>query len=160
ELRILQVAQARWLGAGRGEPVVEPGRGTVAEVGRDRRVDRGQDLPGHEDDADRNQRAGQRVAGSHRADERAQGDGARGRQQAARDKNEPPRAREPKVGPVQHGEELPLLAVAQSTGHAAVTPGVVIALVRRFAVYRGRVTDTAQAQPGLSSATLVMVPST
>ena len=40
ELRVLEVPHARRAHAGLGEPVVEPGRGAVAEVGADRLVDR------------------------------------------------------------------------------------------------------------------------
>ena len=78
---VFQVAHAGRPDAGFGQPVVEPGRGAVAEVGADGVVDRIEDLQKHEDAAGERERHRQRVAASHSADQDAHRDGERGGQQ-------------------------------------------------------------------------------
>ena len=111
--RILEVPHARRADARLGQPVVEPGGGAIAEVGAERLVDRRQHLQQDEDDADKGEGPGRGVAALHGADEHAHRDAERRRQHAARDEHDPPRDREPSIGLRQHGEELPLLPVAQ-----------------------------------------------
>ena len=69
--------------AGVGEPVVEPRRGAIAEVRAERPVDGRQHLQQHERRPGQRERAGQRRAALHRADQHAHGDGEGDRQHAA-----------------------------------------------------------------------------
>ena len=81
--RIFQVPDARWAHAGFGQPVVKPGCGAVAQVGAERLVDGAEHLDQDKDPAGKGQRAGERVAALHGADQHAHGDGKRCRQNAA-----------------------------------------------------------------------------
>ena len=63
------------------------------------------------------QRAGQAVAALDGADEHAHRHGEDGGQHAAQHEHEPPAGRERQVGLVEHGEELPFLARAQTAQH-------------------------------------------
>ena len=84
------MAHARRAHARLGQPVVEPRRGAVAEVGADRLVDRREHLEQDEHDADERERAGEAVAALHRADEHAHRDREHRRQHAAQDEHDPP----------------------------------------------------------------------
>ncbi len=94
-----------------GQPVVEPGRGAVAEVGADRLMDRREHLEQDEHDARSTSGPARLCACLHRADEHAHGDGEDRRQHAAQDEDDPPRDGERAVGLRQDAEELPLLRV-------------------------------------------------
>ncbi len=76
--------------AGFGEPVIEPRGGAVAQVGAERLVDGAEHLQQDEDDADKRQRAGERVPALHGADQHAHGDRKRSRQDAAQQQHRPP----------------------------------------------------------------------
>jgi hypothetical protein len=95
--------------AGPGQLVVEPGRGPVAEVGRQRRVQRPEHLHEQEDHRDRGQRPGQPGAAFDRGDEGAGGDREPGRQQPAGGQQRPPGHRQRAVGPPQGDRELDFL---------------------------------------------------
>ena len=114
---ILEMAHARRPHAGLGQPVVQPRRGAIAEVGAERLVDRRQDLQQDEDDAGEGERAGQAVAALHRADEHARRDREDRRQHAAQDEHDPPAGGQQRVGLRQDAEELPLLARGQLANH-------------------------------------------
>ena len=111
--RIFQVPDAGRAHAGFGQPVVEPGRGAVAEVGAERLVNRAEHLQQDEDRAGKGQRAGERVAALHGADQHAHGDGERRRQDAAQQQHRPPARSQSRSRFGQDGEELPFLARRQ-----------------------------------------------
>ncbi len=113
ELRVLEVAHAPRPHARLGEPVVEPCRGAVAEVGADRGVDRRKHLEQHEHGAGEGQRRREVVAALDRADEQPHRDREDRRQHAAQGEHDPPRDRERAIGLREDAEELPLLPLAQ-----------------------------------------------
>ena len=128
---LVSVGSSRWpMPGGRdarlGEPVVEPGGGAIAEVGADGLVDRRQDLQQDEHDADDGQRAGQRLAALHRADERAHRDRERGRQDPAQQRARPTRraasGRRPSAGRRRTSTRCARAGPAwpQSSGHAQI----------------------------------------
>ena len=114
ELRVLEVADARLTHAGVGQPVVEPGGSSVAEIGAHRLVNGREHLEQDEHGADEGERAGERVAVLHRADEHTHCDGEHGRQRAAQYENGPPDESEKAIGFRQNAEELPLAAFTQT----------------------------------------------
>ncbi len=117
EVGILEVADAGRVDAGVGEPVVQPRGQPVAQVGPDRLVQRAEHLQRHEHQPHRHQRPCERVAALHRPDEHAHGDGEHGREHAPGHEHGPPQHGQRPVGAGQHREELPLLALSESTDH-------------------------------------------
>ena len=120
---ILEVAHARRADARVGQPVVEPRRGAVAEIRADRLMDRGQHLKEDEDDADEDERHREAPAVVDRADEHAGGDREHRGQRAAQEEHEPPAPGEDRVRFGQDREELPFLALTQSSKHLASASG-------------------------------------
>ena len=96
-----------------GQPVVEPGRRAIAEVGADRLMDRREHLQQHEDHPGEGERAGEAGAALDGRHEHAHGDGEHRRQHAAQHEDDPPHHGQRTVGLRQRREELPLVAGAQ-----------------------------------------------
>ncbi len=94
------------------QPVVEPCRGTAAEIGPDGLMAGRHDLEHDEGDTDEGQRAGQGAMGLHGAHDGPGADGEHRRQHAAQDEEQPPDGGQRRRGAVQRAEELPLLALA------------------------------------------------
>ena len=113
---------ARRAHAGLGEPVVEPCRSAVAEVGADRLMNRAEHLKQHEDRAGKRQRTGERMAALHGADEHAHGDPERRRQDSSQQEGRPPGGGEAGVRLRQDAEELPFLALGESLEHDRILP--------------------------------------
>ena len=83
---------ARQAHAGLGEPVVEPCGGAVAEIGRDRLMNRAEHLKQHEDRAGKHERAGEEIAALHGIDKHAHRDRDRRRQDPSQQEDRPPRS--------------------------------------------------------------------
>ena len=110
---IFEVADAGRAHTGFGQPIVEPGRGAVAQVGTERLVNGAEHLQQDKDAAGKCQRFGERVAALHGADQHAHGDGKRCRQDAAQQQHRPPARSQSRSRFGQDGEELPFLASRQ-----------------------------------------------
>ena len=100
--------------AGFGEPIVEPRRRPIAEVGADDLVDGREDLQEDERDADQREWLGQARAPLHGSDELAHGDREQCGQETAGDEDDPPGAGERGVRPGQDPEELPFFPGAET----------------------------------------------
>ncbi len=120
--RIFQMRDARRANAGLSKPVVEPGRGAVAQVSADRLMNGAEHLQQHKDRARKGQRAGERMALLHRAHQHAHGNRKRRRQDAAQQQHRPPGRGQARIRFGQNGEELPFLARRQSLQHDAHSP--------------------------------------
>ncbi len=116
------MAHARRAHAGLGEPVIEPRGSAVAEVGADRLMNRAEHLQQHEDRAGKRERTRERIAALHRADEHTHGDRERCRQDPSQQQGRPPSGGEARVCLRQDGEELPFLALDQSSKHDRILP--------------------------------------
>jgi hypothetical protein len=115
ELLVFEVTDAGRIDAGGREPVVQPGRGAVAEIGADRRVYRAEHLQREEHHAGEDERTGQPATRLHGADQHTDGDGQHRRQQATGKHGGPPRDRQAPVGAWQGGEEVPLRPCSQTS---------------------------------------------
>jgi len=114
ERGILEMADPGRVNARVGEPIVEPGRRAIAEVGARRLVDWREHLQQEEDGADRRQRRGQARPVLHRCHQCTHRDRKHGRQHAAERQDHPPCNRQPTSGLGQDIEELPLLPGAEA----------------------------------------------
>ncbi len=109
ELRVLEMADPRRAEAGSGQLVVEPSRRPVTDVGAERGVQRAQDLPQDEHDADDAEGNGQRLVMLDGGDQEACRDREPCRQQAAQRQQRPPAGCHRPVGTPERGRELQFL---------------------------------------------------
>ncbi len=116
EGRILEMSHAGRAHAGLGEPVVEPGRGAVAEVRAHRLVDRAEHLEQDEHRPCEGERPPQRIATLHGADEHAHRDREGRGQDPSQQEGGPPGDGEGGVRLRQDGEEFPFVALGQPRG--------------------------------------------
>src|SRR5439155_5815022 len=99
------------------EPIVEPRRRAIAQIGPDGLVDWSQDLEQNESHADKDQPIGQPITALNGSNEHPHRDRKDRRQHAAQDENNPPCDRQAAIGLRQHGEKLPFIAGAETLKH-------------------------------------------
>ncbi len=119
---ILEMSHAWRPHAGLGEPVVQPCSRTVAEIGADRQMKRGEHLQEHEDRADKRERTNQAIAALDRADQHPHGDRKRRGQHPSQYEGHPPCGGESRIRLRQDAEELPLLTRGESFEHKRILP--------------------------------------
>ncbi len=116
--RVFQMPNSGWAHAGLRQPVIQPGGGTIADIGAQRLVDGAEHLEQDKDGAGKGERAGQRVAVLDRAHQHTHGNGEGGREDAAQQQHRPPGSGQRRGGVEERGKELPFLARCEPREHA------------------------------------------